>query len=64
MYALLVLEREASRGVMRGRRDRCPGRGEESDEAKSGAVYVLERGAFYSPLAATTISHEEPVFPS
>jgi len=37
MYALLVLEREASRGVMRGRRDRCPGRGEESDEAKSGA---------------------------
>ena len=68
MYALLVLEREASRGVMRGRRDRCPGRGEESDEAKSGASrvleFVLERAAFYSPFATATISYEKPVFAS
>ena len=62
-----MLEREASRGVMRGRPDRCPGRGEESDEAKSGASrvleFVLERAAFYSPFATATISYQKTCFP-
>ena len=62
-----MVEREASRGVMRGRRDRCPGRGEQSDEAKSGASrvleFVLERAAFYSPFATATILYRNTCFP-